>query len=180
MQRAIRLMLVAAPLACAAPPASAQEFQPPASATAGPSSAGTGFNMDLYSFSVRGGIDVTRPAQWVVGTTLDVAEMWSPRVRLRPSFEVSSTGGAVQLHWAAEAMYRFQGDEAPAIPYVGLGVGHMSRCTGCTAIWPTVVIGFELRFRPAFNWLVEYHALDRLGRHRFLIGLATRNAAGGQ
>jgi len=176
MRAVIRLMLGVAPLACAAPAAVAQEFQPPASAAAGASLGGSGFDMDLYSFSVRGGVDVTRPAQWVVGTTLDIAEMWSPRVRLRPSFEVSSSGSNVQLHLAGEVVYRFQPDDAPAIPYAGVGVGHMSRCPGCTTIWPTVVIGFELRFRPAFNWLVEYHALDRLGRHRFLVGLATRGA----
>lgn len=174
MRVKIRLTLGAAVLVCAAPAAVAQEFQPPASAAAGSSSGGSGFNMDLYSFSVRGGVDVSRPAQWVVGTTLDVAEMWSPRVRLRPSLEVSSNGSNVQLHLAGEVVYRFQPDDAPAIPYAGIGVGHMSRCSGCTTIWPTVVIGFELRFRPAFNWLVEYHALDRLGRHRFLVGLATR------
>ena len=174
MRAVIRLMLGAAVLACAAPAVVAQEFQPPASAAASSPSGGSGFNMDLYSFSVRGGVDVSRPAQWVVGTTLDVAEMWSPRVRLRPSFEVSSDGSNVQLHLAGEVVYRFQPDDAPAIPYAGIGVGHMSRCGGCTTIWPTVVIGFELRFRPAFNWLVEYHALDRLGRHRFLVGLATR------
>jgi hypothetical protein len=38
-------------------------------------------------------------------------------------------------------------------------------------------MGFELAFRPSFNWLLEYHALDRLGRHRFLVGLSTRGAA---
>ncbi len=178
MQVAIRMMLVAVPLACAAPLASAQEFQPP-SGGGGSSLSGTGFEMDLFSFSTRAGIDVSRPGAWVVGSTVDVAEMWSPRVRLRPSLEVSSDGSTVQLHWAGEVMYRFQPDDAPAIPYVGIGIGHMSRCSGCTTLWPTVALGFELRFRPSFNWLIEYHALDRLGRHRFLIGLATRDAAGG-
>jgi hypothetical protein len=178
MQAVIRLMLVAVPLACAAPQVLAQEFQPPSSAGAISSPGGAGFNMDLYSFSVRAGVDVTRPAQWVVGTTLDIAEMWSPRVRLRPSLEVSSTGTTVQLHWAGEVTYRFQPDDAPAIPYVGIGLGHMSRCAGCTTLWPTVTMGFELRFRPSFNWLIEYHALDRLGRHRFLVGLATRSTGG--
>lgn len=178
MQVAIRMMLVAVPLACAAPPASAQEFQPP-SGGGGSSLSGSGFEMDLFSFSTRAGIDVSRQGAWVVGSTVDVAEMWSPRVRLRPSLEVSSDGSTVQLHWAGEVMYRFQPDDAPAIPYVGIGIGHMSRCSGCTTFWPTVALGFELRFRPSFNWLIEYHALDRLGRHRFLIGLATRNAAGG-
>ena len=179
MHVAIRLMLVAAPLVCAAPRATAQEFQPPSGGGASPV-AGSGLQFDVFSFSTRAGIDVSRPAQWVVGSTLDVAELWSPRVRLRPSLEVSSDGNVIRLHWSGEVTYRFQPDDAPAIPYVGIGVGHMSRCGGCTTIWPTVAMGFELRFRPAFNWLVEYHALDRLGRHRFLIGLATRLPAGGR
>jgi hypothetical protein len=179
MQAAIRLMLVAVPLACAAPRVSAQEFIPPQ--RGGSSSAGgNGFQVDLFSFSTRAGVDVGFPAQWVVGSTLDVAELGSPQVRLRPSFEVSSDGEKIQLHWAGEVIYRFQPDDAPAIPYVGLGIGHMSRCSGCTTFWPTVVMGFELRFRSSFNWLIEYHALDRLGRHRFLIGLATRGGSGGR
>ncbi|HTT68040.1 MAG TPA: hypothetical protein VMF70_08430 [Gemmatimonadales bacterium] len=177
MQAAIRLMLVAVPLACAAPRAPAQEFQPPSGGSQGYAS-GTGFEMDLFSFSTRVGIDVSRPAQWVVGSTLDIAEMWSPRVRLRPSLEVSSDGNTTRLHWAGEIIYRFQPDNAPAIPYVGLGLGHMTRCTGCTDLWPTVVLGFELHFRPAFNWLIEYHALDRLGRHRFLVGLSAHGPGG--
>jgi len=176
MRAVIRLVLLAAPLVCVVPRAAAQEFQPPAAGGGGASASGSSFRMDLFSFSTRAGIDVSRPAQWVVGSTLDIAEMWSPRVRLRPSFEVSSNGSLVQLHLAGEVVYRFQSDDAPAIPYAGIGVGHMSRCSGCTTIWPTVAIGFELRFRSAFNWLVEYHALDRLGRHRFLVGLATRGA----
>jgi hypothetical protein len=44
-------------------------------------------------------------------------------------------------------------------------------------VWLNVVMGFELAFRPGFNWLLEYHALDRLGRHRFLVGLSTRGGA---
>jgi hypothetical protein len=176
MHAATRWVLVALPLALAAAPAAAQEFRPPAAedyASAG------GLQVDLFGFTTRAGIDVTSPTEWVVGSTVDVAELWSPRVRLRPSFEVSSDGTVVRFHWAAELVYRFQPDGAPAIPYLGLGLGHMTRCGGCVTIWPTVVIGFELEFRPSFNWLVEYHALDRLGRHRFLIGLATRGAARG-
>ena len=177
MYPATRLILVALPLALAAPRAAAQEFRPP---SGGGVSSGGGFRLDLFSFSTRAGIDVNRPAQWVVGSTLEVAELWSPRVRFRPSLEIASDGDVVRFHWAGEVMYRFQADDAPAIPYVGVGIGHMSKCSGpCTTIWPTVAMGFELRFRPAFNWLVEYHALDRLGRHRFLIGLVTRSAAGG-
>ncbi len=178
MHAGTRLTWLALPLALtAAPaPAAAQDFRPPAAGSSEPTVNGPTF--DLYAFSVRGGLDVTRTAQWVLGTTFDVAELWSPRVRLRPSVEVASTGGSdVNFHWAAEITYRFQPDNAPAVPYVGLGLGHMTNAH--PTFWPTVVIGFELEFRPSFNWLLEYHALDRLGRHRFLIGLATRTPGGG-
>jgi hypothetical protein len=177
MHAATRMILVALPLALAAPVAAAQEFRPPSGGGGAPVG---GVQVDVFSFSTRAGIDVSRRAKWVVGTALEVAELWSPRVRLRPSLEVASdTGSTVTFHWAAEIMYRFQPDNAPAIPYVGIGIGHMSTCHSCTAVWPTIVLGFELELRPSFNWLVEYHSLDRLGRHRFLVGLATRNASGG-
>jgi hypothetical protein len=177
MHRAIRLISFAFPLALVAPPAAAQEFHPP---SGGSASSGGGLRVDLFSFSTRAGIDASRRARWVLGSTVEVAELWSSRVRVRPSLEIASdTGSTVTFHWAGEIMYRFQPDDAPAIPYVGIGIGHMSRCHGCTTIWPTVALGFELHFRPGFNWLVEYHPLDRLGRHRFLVGLATRTSQRG-
>ncbi len=176
MHAATRLIVAALPLALASR-AAAQEFHPPSGAV---STSPGGPAVDLYAFSVRGGVDLTHKLRWVLGTTLDVAELWSPRVRFRPSVEIASdTASTVTFHWAGELVYRFQPDNAAAIPYVGLGVGHMSHCGSCTTIWPTIVLGFELEFRPSFNWLIEYHALDRLGRHRFLIGLATRGATGG-
>ena len=177
MHAATRLTALALPLALAMAPvrAAAQDFHPPASGSTEPEVNGP--TLDLYAFSVRGGLDVTRTMQWVVGTTFDVSELWSPRVRLRPSLEIAGTGGSdVTFHWAAEIVYRFQPDNAAAIPYVGLGLGHMT--TAHPTLWPTVVLGFELQFRPSFNWLLEYHALDRLGRHRFLVGLATRTPGG--
>jgi len=178
MHAATRLILLALPLGLAAPPAAAQEFHPPSGGSTAPSSVG-GLAVDIYSFSVRGGVDVSRSAQWVLGTALDIAELWSPRVRFRPSLEIASDASTIiTLHWAGEITYRFQPDNAPAIPYVGVGIGHMGNCRGCTTIWPTIALGFELQLRPSFNWLIEYHALDRLGRHRFLVGLATRGAGG--
>jgi len=179
MRAGVGVALVAAAFAALTLPraAAAQEFQPPASGT-GPAPTVSEIEVGLFGFSARGGIDVTSPASFVLGTTVDIAELFSPRVRLRPSLEVSSDGGLTRLHWAGEVIYRFEPDAAPAIPYLGLGLGHMTRCAGCVTLWPTVVMGFELHLHPSFNWLIEYHALDRLGRHRFLIGLATRDAGG--
>jgi len=172
-----RITVLAIVLACVAGTATAQEFQPPSS---GPRVGGGGLRVDLLGFSSRVGADVSDGGALVLGSAVDVAELWSPQVRLRPSFEFSATGNSRAFHVAAEVIYRFQSDRAPAIPYAGLGVGYFSRDStsatrlGQTRVWLNVVMGFELAFRPGFNWLLEYHALDRLGRHRFLVGLSTR------
>lgn len=174
----VRLAALALAALWGASDARAQEFQPPSSSGGG----GPGrLRLDLVAFSQRTGVDVTGDVQWVLGSTIDIAELWSPRVRLRPSFELGSDGENVSYHVAGEVIYRFQPDDAPAIPYVGAGVGRYDQegCPNCPKVWPTIVMGFELHFRPSFNWLMEYHALDRLGRHRFLVGLAARGATGG-
>ncbi len=163
--------LILAALACAVAPAAAQDFQPP---EAGASSAQSGIKIDLLGFSSRVGVDVSRGGSVVLGSAVDVAQLGSPQVRLRPSFEYSGSGTSTAIHIATEVIYRFQPDRAPAIPYVGLGLGYYAPSDAGKRLWLNVVMGFELAFRPSFNWLVEYHALDRLGRHRFLVGLSTR------
>lgn len=174
MLRPPPLALLLAGLACVAAPAAAQDFQPPGSRGVGGSAGG--MRIDLLGFSSRVGIDATHGAALVLGSAVDVAELGSPRVRLRPSFEYSGTGSVTSLHVATEVIYRFQPDRAPAIPYLGLGLGYYAPSEGSDRLWLNVVMGFELAFRPSFNWLVEYHALDRLQRHRFLIGLSTRGS----
>lgn len=176
MLRGARLSLIVAALACPIAPAAAQDFQPPAS---GSSSAAGGVRFDLLGFSSRVGADLSSGGSLVLGSAVDVAQLGSPQVRLRPSFEFSGAGTSTALHLALEVVYRFQPDRAPAIPYIGLGAGYYSQAsTGRHTVWPTLVMGFELGFRPSFNWLLEYHSLDRLGRHRFLIGLSTRGGGG--
>ena len=162
---------------CAAAPVAAQDFVPPSS---GGGSASNGLRVDLIGFSTRVGADVTGGGSLVLGSAFDVAELWSPQVRLRPSFEFSAAGSARSLHVAAEVVYRFQPDRAAVIPYAGIGVGYFVQDSSSESnarqrrVWLNLVMGFELAFRPSFNWLLEYHALDRLGRHRFLVGLSTR------
>ena len=176
MTRGARLAALVIGFALVAAAARAQEFQPPSSGGGGPG----GLRVDLIGFSTRMGADVSRGGSLVLGSAIDVAELWSPQVRLRPSFEFSGTGNSTALHLSAEVIYRFQPDRAPAIPYAGLGLGYFSQDStsdanpGQRRLWLNVVMGFELAFRPSFNWLLEYHALDRLGRHRFLVGLSTR------
>jgi len=173
--RAVKLLAV---LVLAASPAAAQEFQPPGGGA--PSDGGGGVRLGILAFSTRGGGQVDHGGQGVLGSTVDFAQLGSPQVRLRTSFEMGfgRTAGK-SLHAALEVMYRFQPDDAPTVPYVGAGLGYYDDGT-TTRVWPNLVMGFELPFRPTFNWLVEYHALDRLGRHRFLVGFATRGAAGGR
>jgi hypothetical protein len=171
------LVLVTVLLAGTAVPAAAQDFVPPSS---GGASAANGLRVDLIGFSTRVGVDVSHGGSLVLGSAFDVAELWSPQVRLRPSFEFSAAGSTRSLHVAAEVIYRFQPDRAPAIPYAGIGVGYFAQDSSSASngrqrrVWIDLVMGFELALRPSFNWLLEYHALDRLGRNRFLLGLSTR------
>jgi len=167
----------------AAPRLHAQEFVPPdrrpgapspASPTAPEASeAGAGLRFDLLGFSTRAGGQVNKQEQFVLGSTLDVVQLWTPQARIRGSFEVGFGSPATSLGANAEIIYRLQPDRAPAIPYVGLGVGYYDD-SAVQKVWPTVVMGFELKFRRSMNWLLEYHALDGIRQNRFLIGLATR------
>ncbi len=77
---------------------------------------------------------------------------------------------ARQLAAAARAFQR-QPETAPAIPYVGTGVGYYDD-GAVERVWPTFLLGFELPYQRGLRWLVEYHALDGLRRSRFLVGLA--------
>jgi len=169
-------------LALAAPRAGAQEFVPPdrgnRPAPATPPAqtttpAETGIRLGIFGFSTRGGMQVNRGSQGVIGSSVDVVEFGSPAVRLRPSVEMGFGNSIHSIGVNAEMIYRFQPDQAPAIPYLGLGVGYYDDSTS-TKVWPTVVMGFELNFSRTMNWLVEYHALDGLRRSRFLVGLSTR------
>lgn len=178
MIRAVTVAALLASLSAAA--AGAQEFQPPGGGSQSPGDP-MGVRFGILGFSTRAGAQVNEGTQGVLGSTIDIAELWSPQVRLRPSFEVGFGRDAKSLHLALEVIYRFQPDEAPAIPYLGAGVGYYDPGIGGqgTKLWPNLVMGFELPYRSTFNWVVEYHALDRLGTHRFLVGLATRGGTAG-
>jgi hypothetical protein len=150
----------------------AQEFQPPRSG------AESGTRFGLFGFGVRTGVDLTAPRQLVIGLELDVGSLFTERLRLRPSGEVGVDGDDSYVV-SLEGLYRFAGDDEPTVPYVGLGfsiAGH-DRCgldSDCPDVWANVVIAFERRFRSTFNWLIEYHGMDLLRRHRLYVGLATR------
>jgi hypothetical protein len=130
--------------------------------------------MDLVRHEVRrDGMQVKGGGRGVNGSRIDVGELVMPLVRIRPSIEMGFGSSTKSVGVNVEAVYRFQPDEAPAIPYLGLGLGYYDD-SSTTRVWPTVVMGFELAFRHNINWLVEYHALDGLSRSRFFVGLATR------
>ena len=178
-----RALAAAALLVATARAGQAQEFippdrrpspPPPPSAEPGQATAETrGVFIDIFAFSTRAGAQVNRDGQAVLGSTIDLVQLGMPRLRLRPSFEVGFGRPEKSLGVNAEVIYRFQPDAAPAIPYVGLGVGYYDDGT-TDFIWPTVALGFELPLRRSYNWLVEYHGLDGLKRSRFFIGLTTR------
>jgi hypothetical protein len=159
-------------------PLAAQEFIPPdrdRPPQTQPSGGGdTGIRLGIFAFSTRGGYQVNEDNQLVLGSTLDVAELGVPRLRLRPSFEVGFGRAERSLAFNAEVVYRFQDDAAPAIPYLGGGLGYYD--DGATEHgWATFVFGFELPYRRTMSWLLEIHTLEGINRARFLIGLATRS-----
>ena len=154
--------------------AAAQAFVPPK----GPG-ARTGTRIGLFGFGVRSGVDVRGNGQFVLGTTLDVGDLFTNRIRLRPSAEIGVFNGSNTYVGNFEALWRFTDDEEVATPYVGLGLGLAGRenCGAdpqCPDVWFNLVFGFELHYRSTFNWLLEYHGMDALHRHRVYIGLTTR------
>jgi hypothetical protein len=151
----------------------AQQFQAPKTGKHG------GTRIGLFGFGVRGGVDFRRSGQLVLGSTLDIGDLFTNRLRLRPSAEIGVFNGANTYVGNFEALWRFTDDEEVATPYIGLGLGVAGRdgCGSdpqCPDLWLNTVFGFELRYRSTFNWLLEYHGMDRMRRHRLFIGLTTR------
>jgi hypothetical protein len=154
-------------------PGWAQEFVPPKS------SENKGTRLGLFGFGVRGGIDLRGDGQFLLGSSLDVGDLFTKRVRLRPSAEIGVFNGPNTYVAHMDGMWRFTDDEEVATPYVGLGLALAGRedCGAdpqCPDLWLTIVFGFELRFRSTFNWLLEYRGMDALRRHRLYVGLTTR------
>lgn len=153
--------------------AAAQEFVAPKNATHG------GTRIGLFGFGVRGGVDLKGSGQLVLGTTLDLGNLFTNRVRLRPSAEIGVFNGPNTYVGSFDALWRFTEDEDVAIPYIGAGlaVAGRSDCSAdpqCPDLWLNLTFGFELHYRSTFNWLVEYRAMDALNRHRLFVGLTTR------
>ncbi len=155
-------------------PLAAQEFHPPPA----PRGGSRGTRLGLFGFGVRGGLDLSG-GQLVVGATLDAGDLFSDRLRLRPSGEIGFSNGTNTYLGSLEALYRFTADDRAVTPYsgAGLGVAGHDRCgtdPRCPGIWFNLVLGFELHYRSTFNWLLEYHALRGFGENRVYVGLTTR------
>ena len=156
-----------------ATPLIGQQFQPPRNA------AHSGTRIGLLGFGIRGGIDLHAPSQLVLGGSLDLGDLFTNRIRLRPSAELGVFNGEDTFVGSFEALWRFTADENVATPYIGGGVGvagHNGCGTDpqCPDLWVNAVFGFELRYRSTFNWLIEYHGMDLLRHNRIYIGLTTR------
>ena len=156
----------------------AQEFHPP------PVRRGNdrGTRLGLFGFGVRGGIHISGNTQLVLGTTLDAGNLFTARLRLRPSGEIGVFNGSNSYIGSFEALYRFTGDEQFATPYAGGGfslAGHdgCGADPDCPGVWLNVVFGVELHYRSTFNWLLEYHGLRGVGQHRVYVGLTTRRGS---
>ncbi|MFI5279258.1 MAG: hypothetical protein ACHQU1_02090, partial [Gemmatimonadales bacterium] len=117
-------------LALAAARARAQEFVPPdrsgrpAPATQAAAATGDGIRLGIFGFSTRAGMQVNKGSQGVIGSSLDIVEFGTPAVRLRPNLEMGFGSPDHSLAFNTEVIYRFQPDQAPAIPYLGLGIGY--------------------------------------------------------
>jgi hypothetical protein len=161
-------------------PLAAQEFRPPELRDG--ETGGT--RIGLAGFGVRSGVDFRGGGQLVLGAALDIGQIGTARLRLRPSGEISVFNGPNRYVGSFEALFRFTGESSPAVPYAGAGFSVAGRddcgsAADCPDLWVNLVLGFELRFHPAFNWLLEYHGMDAMQRHRIYIGLTTRRGEGG-
>jgi hypothetical protein len=169
---AARTLALLAALVAGPAVASAQQFQPPRAQSGGSTRLG------LFGFGIRGGVGFAGDGEIVAGIALDVGNLFTDRLRLRPSAEIGFDGERTYLA-SFEALIRLTDDGETVIPYLGAGAslaGH-DDCAGdpeCPAVWLNAVFGFELRFRSTFSWLVEYHGVDLLRRNRFYLGLTTR------
>ncbi len=166
-------------LACVSPVGqlAAQDFTPP-EVGGQESDQGSKIKIGFYGFGTRLGWDLDDGAG-IISITVDLGDLGSDQVRLRPSAEIGFAEDNDTYVVSAEILYRFTPDTDKAIPYMGFGLALAGRdncSTGpsCPEAWLQFVLGFEVGFRSSMNWLLEYHAEDALTRHRLFFGFTTR------
>lgn len=160
--------------------AAAQEtFIPPDS---GEREGRSAVRLGLFGFGAAAGVDLSDDDDLVLAHSIDAGDFFTPRLRLRPSFELGPGGPGDSYVANLDLMYRFAPDAAVAIPYLGVGLavqGHEACSTdsNCPNLWAQFALGFELPLRESFNWMVEYRGEDALRRHRLFVGLVTRRGS---
>ncbi|HXV85783.1 MAG TPA: hypothetical protein VD793_03740 [Gemmatimonadales bacterium] len=174
---ALRAGLAGLGLVWWAPAVRAQEFVPPEQAQAQEA-----MRFGLFGFGARVGWDFAGGNQAIVSVALDAGDVWTQRLRFRPSFEIGLGDTATTYVGNVELLYRFTPDTEVAVPYAGVGGAiwgqqFCNRIASCPGVWFQVVLGFELQLRDQVNWMLEYHGEDALRRHRFFLGLTTRRGS---
>lgn len=155
-----------------------QEFRPPPLGR----SPERGTQIGLFGFGVRAGPDLSGRSQLAFGAALDAGNVFTQRLRLRPSVDFGLFNGPNTYVGSVEAAYRFTADAETVTPYAGGGLavaGH-DRCgadPACPALWATLVLGFEIHYRSTFNWLLEYRGMAGFRHNRLYVGLTTRRGS---
>ncbi len=154
-----------------------QDFTPPE--TGEQAAEGSKIQLGLYGFSTRLGWDFEDDGGAIVSLALDLGNLGSSQVRLRPSVEIGFAEDVDTYVANIEILYRFTPDTEKAVPYVGLGLALAGRddCElepSCPGVWLQFALGVELTFRNNMNWIFEYHAEDAWRRHRLFLGLTSR------
>ena len=75
-----RVVLLTA-MMLAARVAAAQDFVPPKN------TGHSGTRIGMFGFGVRGGVDLRSDGQFILGATLDIGDLFTSRVRMRPAFD---------------------------------------------------------------------------------------------
>ncbi len=154
-----------------------QDFTPPE--TGEQAAEGSRIQLGLYGFSTRLGWDFEDDGGAIVSLALDLGNLGSSQVRLRPSVEIGFAEDVDTYVANVEILYRFTPDTEKAVPYVGLGLALAGRddCElepSCPEVWLQFALGFEVTFRDNLSWMLEYHGEDAVNRHRLFLGLTTR------
>jgi len=131
--------------------AAAQQFQPPKKRGARRTPSG------CFGFGVRGGVDFRKSGQFVMEATLDLGDLLTNRIRLRPSAEVGVFNGPNTYVGNFEALWRFTTTRRWQTPYIGLGLAWRAAKVAAPIRHARAVVkhrfGFELHYRSTFNWL---------------------------
>ena len=137
------------------------------------------FRLGLFGFGAQIGVDFAGDDQLVVGSALDLGNVYGERLRLRGSAELGVGSEADTYVFSGELILRFLSEDQIAVPYIGGGVGLYTQAgcgaaEGCPDLWLQFALGFEVRIRSYIAWFIEYHGEDVFNHNRLFIGLTTK------